>query len=104
MSVGPREAQRRALREKGAGGIAVLEKTRTAPPSPKAAAGGSGPPKRPPGSEVVAGGPEKSKGFALLVRDIPDPLRGRLERTRAKRGLRSVNAAVLELLDEGAEK
>ena len=90
MSVGPREAQRRALREKGAGGIVVLEKPRRALPSAKASPGWRG--------------PERSKGYALLVRGLPEAMRGRLDRTRAKRGLRSVNDAILELLDEGAEK
>lgn len=103
MAIGPREAQRRALREKGAGGIAVAEKRRTAPPLPKAAAGGSGPPKRPP-AEVAAAEPEKSKGFALIVRGLSADIGERLERERARRGLRSRNDVAVDVLEKGVPK
>jgi hypothetical protein len=42
--------------------------------------------------------------YSLLIRDVPVAMKRRLEATRAKRGYRAVNATVLELLDEGAEK
>jgi hypothetical protein len=43
-------------------------------------------------------------GGSLLVRGVSDDLLKRLERARAERGLRSRNAAVLEILAEGAPK
>jgi hypothetical protein len=43
-------------------------------------------------------------GGSLLIRGVSDDLLKRLERARAERGLRSRNAAVLEILAEGAPK
>lgn len=54
--------------------------------------------------QIDKGGAEKAKGSALLIRGMTAGLTERLERERAKRGLRSRNDAILEILDEGAMK
>lgn len=45
-----------------------------------------------------------SGSYQLLIRAVPRAMHSRLDRTRAKRGMRSVAETVLALLDEGAEK
>lgn len=81
---------------------APVQKTRTAPPSPKAEASGSGPPEKPPLSAAAAG---RSPGpiSTWLVKG-PTSLLARAERERAKRGLRSRNDAIVAVLEEGLVK
>lgn len=103
MAIGPREAQRRALREKGAGGIAVIEKPRTASPSPEASAAGGRVPPKPP-AEIAAAGPDEPKDYTMVVRGLSAKMGDRLERERARLGLRSRNDVAVVVLEKGVPK